>query len=91
MAAAKSPHAHGRSEIWARKPLKKAIERRITALGARLRAVRKELRLSQEQAAELCGLHPKYVQRIEAGKANPTLASVTALAHAYGVELRDLF
>jgi len=57
----------------------------------RLRELREERGFSQEHAAELMGIHPKSMPRIEGGTANPTLATLVAAAMAYDVPLRDLF
>jgi transcriptional regulator with XRE-family HTH domain len=57
----------------------------------RLRQLREARGLSQEQAAEIMGIHPKSMPRIEGGTANPTVATLVAAAMAYEVPLRDLF
>ena len=87
----KSPHTHGRSEVRTRKDLAPAIKRELRRLGMRLRELREERELSQEQAAELMGIHPKSMPRIEGGTANPTVATLVAASVAYKVPLRDLF
>lgn len=86
-----SRFTHGRSEVWERPALKRAIDREQRRLAQRLRALRTERELSQETAAERAGIHAKYLVRVESGKANPTVAVLVALARAYKVELRDLF
>jgi len=60
-------------------------------LGRRLRELRESQGLTQEQAAELMGVHPKSMPRIEGGTANPTVATLVAASMAYKVPLRDLF
>jgi transcriptional regulator with XRE-family HTH domain len=57
----------------------------------RLRSLRQELGLTQEQAAEKMGLHPKYLTRLEGGGVNATLTTLIAASVAYKVSLRDLF
>lgn len=91
MAADASPHAHGRSEVWARPGLEAAILKERRLLGARLRALRVERHLTQEAAAESIGVHAKHLVRVELGQANVTIASLVAIATAYGVPLRTLF
>jgi transcriptional regulator with XRE-family HTH domain len=86
-----SRHAHGRSEIWSRAALEKAILRERAHLGRRLRAVRERKGLTQEQAAEQIGIHPKHLGRVEGGTGNPTISTLIALALAYGVRLPALF
>jgi transcriptional regulator with XRE-family HTH domain len=60
-------------------------------LGRRLRELRESQGLTQEQAAELMGVHPKSMPRIEGGTANPTVATLVAASVAYKVPLRELF
>lgn len=60
-------------------------------LGESLRRRRKRLGLSQEKAAELAGLHPVQLSRIECGQTNVTLASLSAIADAYDTDARSLF
>jgi transcriptional regulator with XRE-family HTH domain len=57
----------------------------------RLRELRLAVGLTQEQAAEMMGLHPKYMPRLEGGTANPTVATLVAASVAYKVPLRELF
>ncbi|WP_140860184.1 helix-turn-helix domain-containing protein [Myxococcus xanthus] len=57
----------------------------------KLREARQARGLTQEQAAEMMGLHPKYMPRLEGGSANPTVATLVAASVAYKVPLRDLF
>ncbi|WP_224240466.1 helix-turn-helix transcriptional regulator [Hyalangium gracile] len=91
MATRKSPHSHGRSEVRTRKDLAPAIRRALKRLGSRLRDLRVERRLSQEEAAEAMGIHPKSMPRLEGGTTNPTVATLVAASVAYKVSLRDLF
>jgi transcriptional regulator with XRE-family HTH domain len=67
------------------------VERELKRLGRRLREARHARGLSQEQAAEMMGLHPKYMPRLEGGTANPTVATLVAASVAYKVPLRELF
>ena len=60
-------------------------------LGRRLRELRESQGLTQEQADELMGVHPKSMPRIEGGTANPTVATLVAASMAYKVPLRELF
>ncbi|WP_157823778.1 helix-turn-helix domain-containing protein [Melittangium boletus] len=67
------------------------VKRELKRLGSRLREARQASGLTQEQAAEMMGLHPKYMPRLEGGTANPTVATLVAASVAYKVPLRDLF
>ena len=71
--------------------LVRALETAQRRLGRRLRELRADRGLSQEQAAERAMLSAKHLRRLEGGEANVTLASLIACARAYGVQLRDLF
>lgn len=87
----RSRHSHGRSEVWGRRTLTRAIAVERRALGARLRRLRTGLGLSQEAAAERIGIHAKHLQRIETGSVNVTIATLVAVAVAYSVPLLRLF
>lgn len=67
------------------------IKRELRRLGLRLRALRQERGLTQEQAAEAMGIHPKSLPRIEGGRANLTVATLVAAAVAFKVPLREFF
>ena len=86
-----SPHARGVSEVWTRPTLKRAIESTRRRLGKRLRAIREERGLTQEQAAELAGLHAKYLSRVELGLPNASIAALVALAYAYRLPVAAFF
>ncbi|OJH33561.1 helix-turn-helix transcriptional regulator [Cystobacter ferrugineus] len=89
--AGKPPIKRGRSEVWTRGPTARAIKRELLLVGKRLRELRLERGLTQEQAAEAIGVHPKHVIKMEQGGANFTMATLVAAALAYKVPLRDLF
>lgn len=56
-----------------------------TALGARLRELRRSRGLTQEGLAVQLGVTPRYLAGIERGERNLTLDSVDALAGQLGV------
>ena len=59
--------------------------------GERIRTLRKERGLSQEDLAELCGLDRTYISGIERGLRNVALRNIDALAKALDVSISDLF
>lgn len=59
--------------------------------GDRVRALRTERNLSQEELAVVAGLHRNYVGGIERGERNVGLDNIVALAHALDVPVADLF
>jgi transcriptional regulator with XRE-family HTH domain len=60
-------------------------------VGPRIRALRKEQKLSLQALAELSGLSATAISRIERGENSPTVSSIHRLALALGVALTDLF
>jgi transcriptional regulator with XRE-family HTH domain len=61
------------------------------AFGARVRALRLQEGLSQEQLAERAGLHRTYVSSLERGQRNVGLDNIHILARALGVHPGQLF
>ena len=64
------------------------IEKRF---GNRIRELRKEKLLSQEELAFKAGVHRTYLGSIERGERNPSLRNITAIAEALGISLSELF
>jgi DNA-binding XRE family transcriptional regulator len=91
LARAAPDRSHGPSEVWERPAIKRAIPREQKRLGLRLRKIREERELTQEEAAERAAIHAKHLGVIEGGKANITVATLVALAYAYQVPLSALF
>lgn len=65
--------------------------RLATALGGALLAARHGQGLTQEQAAEACGLTAGYIARVERGERIPSPLVVDRLARAVGVEVADIW
>jgi UDP-N-acetylglucosamine 1-carboxyvinyltransferase len=57
----------------------------LQELGKRLAAARKALKLTQEQLAEQLEISPGYLRRVEAGRENLTVETITKLAAAVGL------
>lgn len=62
-----------------------------TQFGARVRQLRSDRGWSQEQFADLCGLHRTYIGSIERGEQNISLVNIEKVAATLGVSLADLF
>ena len=61
------------------------------AFGRRVRAIREDRRLSQEQLAEIAGIHRTYISSVERGQRNIGLDNILTLAAALQVPVADLF
>jgi transcriptional regulator with XRE-family HTH domain len=57
------------------------------ALGLRIKQLRAEYPLTQEELADRCGLFRTYMSRIESGLANPTLTVLHTLARGLDTEI----
>ena len=60
-------------------------------LGLRLKWLRSEKQITQEELSERAGMFRTYVSRVEAGRANPTVTMLYQLSHALGVPVGQLF
>jgi transcriptional regulator with XRE-family HTH domain len=63
----------------------------VRALGTQVRRLRLDRRLSQEEIAELAGINPKYLGRVELGKSDPGAYVLVRLAGAFRVPIGELF
>jgi len=59
--------------------------------GQRVRKLRLETSLSQEELAFKAGMHRTYLGSIERGERNPSLRNIAAIAKALGITLSQLF
>jgi XRE family transcriptional regulator, regulator of sulfur utilization len=59
-------------------------------IALKLRALRKERGLTQEEAAELAEVSPRTLERLESGERAPYMPTVTKIAAAYGVPFEEL-
>jgi transcriptional regulator with XRE-family HTH domain len=62
----------------------------IQILAENVRALRLRKGLSQEQLAEICGLHRTYVGSVERGERNATLSTLETLARGLGIGVPEL-
>ncbi|MBP2110285.1 helix-turn-helix domain-containing protein [Paenibacillus silagei] len=63
----------------------------VKRIGERIRRLRKEMNLSQEQLAERSGLHTNYVGQIERGEKNLTLETLEKVVTGLNISLEELF
>lgn len=59
-------------------------------LSSRLREVRKQKKLTQQELAEKSGLHLTYVGHLELGKYHPTVFVMWKIAKALNVSMNEL-
>ena len=71
-------------------PLKPNQCRLVRIFGQNVRQLRTDLRLSQEQLAELAGLHRTYIGMIERFEKNVTIYNIERLANALNVRASKL-
>lgn len=63
----------------------------VKRVGDRIRRLRKDKGLSQEQLAELSGLHTNYVGQVERGEKNLTIETLQKVVVGLGVSLEEFF
>jgi len=68
-------------------PAKRGI---LVKFGNRVRDKRTALKLSQEELAELAGVHRTYIGMIERAEKNITLSNIERIARALSVSLDQL-
>jgi len=67
----------------------KVKEKRL--IGLRIKEIRKNKGLTQEELAELAETSPNYLSRMERGTENPTLEMFIKISRALKVDIRELF
>ena len=59
--------------------------------GRRVRELREENRISQEELANLTGFHRTYIGQIERAEKNITLKNIEKIANSFNIEIKELF
>jgi transcriptional regulator with XRE-family HTH domain len=72
------------------KALRKPSSPLTAILAANIRAYRQTHDLSQEEFADICGLHRTYIGSVERGERNVTLSTLEVLASVLGVSVPQL-
>lgn len=62
----------------------------LKQMGIRLKGLRTAKEMSQAALAKRAGLTREYVNKLEAGKQDPSLTTISALAKALGVPVTAL-
>jgi DNA-binding XRE family transcriptional regulator len=63
----------------------------LLLFGANVQKYRKKLGLSQEQLAEIAGVHRTYIGMVERAEKNITLCNIEKIAKALKVQIQELF
>ena len=63
----------------------------LKRLGQRFRELRVQRGWSQEQFADVCGVHRTYMGHLERGEKNLSFSSIVRVANALDVSLAELF
>ena len=63
----------------------------LMRFGEAVRKLRLSKQISQEEFADLCGLHRTYISDIELGKRNVSLENIEKIAVALEVPISQLF
>ena len=79
---------HDRFESTNDTPTRESV---LKQLGARIRLIRRELHLSQQECAALCHIDRAHMSRLERGVPNASVLHLAKLAHGLGIEIADLF
>lgn len=66
------------------------LERQLSALGSRIRAIRSRRRMTQRQLGEACGLDRTYISTVENGKQNLSFGALLRIANALDTAIGDL-
>ncbi len=61
------------------------------ALGKKIRAVRRTRKMTQEDLAYESKIDYSYLNEIEAGKRNPSIKRINAIARALKIPVKELF
>lgn len=62
----------------------------LSIFGQRLRTLRIEKNLTQEQFALKCGLHKNYIGMVERGERNPSLINIDVIAKGLDISMSEL-
>src|SRR5689334_5044811 len=62
-----------------------------SALGERLRAIRRLRRKTLKEVATAAGISESFLSQLERGRTNATIATLQRLSTALGIEVSDLF
>ncbi|MBT3249947.1 MAG: helix-turn-helix transcriptional regulator [Candidatus Pacebacteria bacterium] len=70
--------------------MRKYYKRTPKVLGKKIKQLRAEKKLSQEDLAEMTGVTTVYIGYIEQGRRVPSLKTTDKIARALGIKITDL-
>ena len=62
-----------------------------TKIGKRIKILREQKNISQQELASLCDFEKSNMSRLEAGNTNPTLFTLFKICSSLGVSLSEFF
>lgn len=62
----------------------------LIKFGQRVKELRRERNLTQQQLSEISGLHKNYIGMIERGERNPSLVNIDILAKSFETTISEL-
>lgn len=62
----------------------------LKQISQNLQQIRKQLRYTQREVAELAGLNPNYYAKVERGDSVPSLKTLIKIARALNVSVTDI-
>lgn len=62
----------------------------LKQIPANLSKIRKQLRYTQREVAEMAGLNPNYYAKVERGDGTPSLKTLYKIAKALNVSITDV-
>lgn len=62
----------------------------LLTFGKRVKQLRIENKMTQEQFAQKCDLHKNYIGMIERGERNPSLINIETIACTFEISLSEL-
>jgi len=63
----------------------------LVRFGKAIRHERQEKHISQEEFAEMCGLHRTYISGVELGKRNISLENIEKIANSLSLTISQIF
>ena len=72
------------------KELRKSSKKLRSTLAENILTFRRAKNISQEELADICGLHRTYIGSVERGERNVTLSTLELLAKALGASVPSL-